>query len=340
VRRSRRRRHNRSYRREFSSSSGSETEMYRLRRKKNVETNIVHVIYRVGDKVEIKNHDCRSTRVRWDPAEVCKVYRDGMYGELTYSVWLKHIGRIEDFVHPEELRFRDPRDLDRRLKEDEIVRDDEIVRCQEELRLLNLEQARQQQFRGPSMRGRRPQRAARAWKQRRAQSLNGDPPIPPRGNRPETRAMSVPPSDINWPEFFAEFAKIACRGGDQLVAEKTDDDERKEQIAPFKAGMYGRQSDLHHNDDHIYRNERGHWRRKGDLDQRVIDADVDRGMDNVADYSEFGDAERMNPTHQNTYMSDGHGNYEMNLKDQMNRRGIKVKVVLPPVARIQHGGNM
>jgi len=338
VRRSRRRGHNRSYRRDYSSSTGSETEVYRLRRRKNEETNIVHVIYRIGDKVEIKNHDHRSMRVRWDPAEVCKVYRDGMYGELTYSVWLKDTRMIEDFIHPDELRFRNPRDLDRRLKEDEIVRDDEIVRCQEEIRLLNLEQARQQQLRGPSMRGRRPQRAARAWKQPRAQSLNGDPPMPARANRPETRAMSVPPSDINWPEFFAKIAKIACRGGDQLVTEKTDDNEIKEQNPPFETGMYDRQSDLRrHDDDYIDGNELGNWRGKGDLDHRDIVADVDRGGDNVADYIEFGNAERIYPTHQNTYTSDRQVNYEMNLKD---RGGIKVNVVLPPGTGIQHGGNM
>lgn len=272
------------------------------------------------------------------------MYRDGMYGELTYSVWRWDTRRTEDYVHTDELRFRNPRDLERRLKEDEIVRVDEIVRCQEDLRQLNLEQARYQRVRGPVLRGRRPQRAARAWKQTRAQSVEVNTQIPVRENRPENRAMSVPPAEVNWAAFLAEFAKVTCRGDNP--PEDNDGIEFKEQIPLVETGMYGRQGDARGQDEeYVERNERSVLGRKGDLDHRDIIADVNRGGDNVADCIEYANNERTYIPYQDTYINDRqvndrHVTYEMNLKDQMYRQGIKLNFVLPPGTGIQHGGNM
>jgi len=284
-------------------------------RRKRIENERCNVVYRIGDKVEIENHGGRSRRDRWVKAEVCEVYPNGMYGELTYSVWRKDTRRIEDYVHTDELRFRNPRDLERRLREDEIVR------CQEDLRQLNFEQARQQRKRGMSMRGRRPQRAARAWTQPRAQSVEVNAQLPIAGNPPEHRSMSVPPAGINWAEFLAEYTKATVRG--DYPPQEVDGIELKEQNPHVELGMYGRQNDIRGHgpdDDHIERNERGEWGRKergewgrkGIIGHRDIVADLQRGGDNVSDCIEF-----------------------------VNERvPINVNFVLPAGTGIQHGGNM
>jgi len=304
-------------------------------RRKRIENERCNVVYRIGDKVEIENHGGRSRRDRWVKAEVCEVYPNGMYGELTYSVWRKDTRRIEDYVHTDELRFRNPRDLERRLREDEIVR------CQEDLRQLNFEQARQQRKRGMSMRGRRPQRAARAWTQPRAQSVEVNAQLPIAGNPPEHRSMSVPPAGINWAEFLAEFAKVTVCGDNPQ--EEADGMELKEQNPHFETGMYGRRDGRRgqgQDNDIIDRSERGDWGRRGDIDHRDIIAEVNRGGDHVADRLEFVNNERLYVPNQDAYIDDRRGAYDINLKDHMNRGQLSFNIVLPPGTGMQHGGNM
>jgi len=175
------------------------------------------VVYRVGDKVEFKKYGGRSRRSKWVPAEIDKLHRGGMYGELTYNVWLLDSRRIEEYVCGDELRFRYPEDLEKRQ------RDDEIARCREDLRQINLKLARQQRERSYS-RGRRYERQG-VWTQR-ARSADGNVYISDRQNRYEPRSMSVPPAE--WPEFLAEFARTAflgSRGGNQRMPPPEDSDD-------------------------------------------------------------------------------------------------------------------
>merc|ERR1719317_100255 len=124
------------------------------------------VVYRIGDKLEFKKSGRRRRRSRWVPVEVCAVHRGGMYGEITYSVWLFDSRRMVDYVHCGELRFNCHDDLERRL------RGEEIALWREDMRRINQKLDRQQRGRGffrdrrmdtfGGGRG-RSQRAARAW---------------------------------------------------------------------------------------------------------------------------------------------------------------------------------
>lgn len=202
-------------RRDYSSSSSrtssTETDYHLRRRRKRRGRKIRRpLVFKLGDKVEFKKSGGRRRRAKWVLAEVCDVHRAGMYGELTYTVWLFESGRMVNYVRSDELRFRYRQDLERRQREEEIAR------CQEDLRLINIKLARQQREREFSrgrvintyMGGRgRSQHAARAWRpQPRAHSVDGNMHISARPVR-EERATSVPPGNQSWPVFLAEFAK-------------------------------------------------------------------------------------------------------------------------------------
>jgi len=171
------------------------------------------VVYRLGDEVEFKKSGSRRRRSRWVPAKVHEIHRGGMYGELTYTLYLLDSGKIVDFVSKEEMRFRYPRDLERRIK------DDEVALWREDMRQINLKFARQQRVRGTSARGRiidatraprgRSLNATRAFD--RARSAEKDAYISGKPAEKRERAQSVPPGNRSWPQFLAEFAKYAYR---------------------------------------------------------------------------------------------------------------------------------
>jgi len=203
VRRSRRRK---GYSSSSSTSSSSETEYHRRRRRKRgKKKRRRHVVYRVGDEVEFKKAGGRRRRSRWVSAKVDDIHRGGMYGELTYTLYLLDSGKVVDFVSKDELRFRYPRD-----REERGARDDELALWREDMRQINLKFARQLREREASARGRIIERAPRGRSlnatrvMQRARSAVRNVNIRP--DRHQERAQSVPPGSRTWPQFLAEFA--------------------------------------------------------------------------------------------------------------------------------------
>lgn len=163
------------------------------------------MLYRVGDIVEFKKSRSRRRRSRWVPVEICKVHRDGMYGEVTYDVWLFHSRRVVDYVHSDELRFKYD-DLERRRRHDEIAYIQEDLTRGEYYR------------RGRRMVGGRERSHARACYPR-AHSLDRNRNIFASHDNQQERAFSVPPENRNWGAFLADFANAVYRGqgGDRDV---------------------------------------------------------------------------------------------------------------------------
>jgi len=303
VRRSRRRK---GYSSSSSISSSSSESVYsrRRRRRRKKTKKRRPVFYRIGDEVEFKKSGSRRRRSRWIPAQVDEIHRGGMYGELTYSIYLLESGKIVDYVRMEELRFRNPLDLERRLREEEIAR------CREDMRQINLKLARQQR-RGISGRGHRmntyyggrgrSRNASRSWY--RARSADRNLHISGRPDRQPQRAQSVPPGNQTWPEFLAEFAKAACR------EPKEDDNEYSD----------------HDGFNDVY-NETGHY----DLDRRGVN------IDEMLEYKR--DVERTPPIN-DMYINDRRGNYKMDGKD-LKFRGSEMNfnIFFPP-CRLHPGGN-
>lgn len=231
------------------------------------------MVYRVGDEVEFKKHGGRRRRAKWVPAEVDKLHRGGMYGELTYNVWLLDSERMEEYVCAEELRFRYPEDLEKRQ------RDDEIARCREDLQQIKLKLIRQQ--RGFS-RGRRDERQG-AWTQRSC-SVGGNVNLA-RPARQQPRSASVPPA--HWVDYVAEHARnnfSAPRGVDQRLAPAGD-------------------SDYVYNDNRFrerdHENERDERGLRGNMDYKTIVNDVNHGGDRVADWVRPAPQNRDNPVIEN-----------------------------------------
>jgi len=154
------------------------------------------MLYRVGDIVEFKKSGSRRRRSRWVPVEICKVHRDGMYGEVTYDVWLFHSRRLVDYVHSDELRFKYD-DLERRR------RHEEIAYFREDLTRGDYDR------RGRRMaRGRERSQARTCYV--RAHSADRNRNI--LASNQQERAFSVPPENRNWGAFLADFAKAVYRG--------------------------------------------------------------------------------------------------------------------------------
>jgi len=187
VRRSKRRGH-----RHYSSgsSSSSDTGHYGRRRRGRRRKSRRHdVVYRIGDRVEVKDHG-RRRRAKWVAAKVYNVQRS-VYGEITYTVKLRDSGRKERFVPGNELRFRDSRQLEKRLL------DDKIAHCMEDSRQINMKFARLQ--REQSIRGRRAFSASGGYPVQRVprcQSVEGHGRLM-RNHRQEQRSHSVPPACID-----------------------------------------------------------------------------------------------------------------------------------------------
>jgi len=283
------------------------------------------VVYRIGDEVEFKKSGGRRRRSRWVPVEVCDVHQGGMYGELTYSVWLFESRRMVEFVRSDELRFKYHADMERR------IRDDELVRRREDRRRMTLKLARQQRD-GGFARGRRmdtygggrgrSQRAARTWHPR-SHSVDGNVLIPVRQDRQQERATSVPPDNTSWPAFFAEFAKAYNdRRGDYV-----NGDEQQLKDVDGDAATYSRVV-RHNHGNRIHESERDHWGKRGTY--RVTD--MSRVADIVDDRSEFNvnGVERTPPANDN-YMGGRRGPYD--IRDVKNRLGnggdINLNFVLP-----------
>jgi len=205
VRRSRRRRdYSSSSSKSSSNSSSPETEYHhRRRRKRRREKRRRPMLYRVGDIVEFKKGGSRRRRSKWVPVEICRVHQDGMYGEVTYTVWLFHSRRVVDYVHSDELRFKYD-DLQRRRGHDEMAYFRGDLRRGEYYR------------RGRRMGGGRERSQARTWHSR-AQSADRNRNILASHDNNQGRATSVPPENRNWGAFLADFAKAVYRdqGGDR-----------------------------------------------------------------------------------------------------------------------------
>jgi len=322
VRRSRRRKE---YESSSSSCSNSETEYYQTRRRKRHDKKLRRpVVYRIGDKVEFKKSGGRRRRSRWVPVEVCEVHQGGMYGELTYSVWLFDSRRMVEFVCADELRFKYHADLKRRLREDELARH------REDIREITRKLARQQHDVG-YVRGRRmdtrggrgrSQRAARAWYPR-AHSVDEHVHNPLREDRQKERAMSVPPENTSWPAFFAEFAKATYRGrrGDCYAS----DDEQLLKDVAGEAGTYAR-GVRHYHDNRKHESEHDHRGKRGPY--RVIDMSRGDKFDGL-EFNDVNGVERTPPANDN-YLSDVRGTYDIrNVKNYKGSGGdINVNLVL------------
>lgn len=286
------------------------------------------MVYRIGDKVEFKKSGGRRRRSRWVPVKVCEVYQGGMYGELTYSVWLFDSRRMVEFVRSDELQFKYHADLERRL------RVDELTRCREDMKHITLKLARQQRG-GGFVRGRRmdtyvggcgkTQRKAGA-RYPRAHSADNNVHIPSRQDRQQERAMSVPPENTSWPAFFAEFAKATYRGhgGDCYVS----GDEQQLKDVDGEAGTYARVVRQNHA-NRINESENDHRRNRGTY--RVND--MSRVGDKIDDPVEFkvNGVERTFPL-DDKYKSDRGRTYDIrDIKNyKVNGGGFNVNFVLPP----------
>jgi len=265
-----------------------------------------------------KKRGSRRRRSRWVPVEVCEVHRGGMYGEITYSIWLLHERRMLEFVRTDELRFKYHHELEKRL------RDDEILQRRDELRGTNYEFARYERdralYRGRRMdtfgggRG-RSQRSARA-RDPRARSAEGNYHISARRDAQYERAMSVPPENTNWPVFLAEFAKLIYRdrGADR---DYSGDDLQYEEVD--QKASYSR--NVRHNDGRD-ENERDYHRRNfySEVDEMNR---VGGNNDNRVEF-ERNPVERSPPPNEN-YM-ERRGAYGMGVKD---RGDIHLNFVLP-----------
>jgi len=291
-----------------------------------------HVVYRVGDIVEMKIYSTHSRRPRWIPAEVYEVWRDETYGQLTYSVWLSHSGKAENFVRPDELRFHDPHDLEQRWREDEIVREDEFAR-QEYIRQLEVELARQRREIGYIRRGRGAKRQA-LRPHNRAHSADENVYIMERAN-PSNRALSVPPAD--WQEFFSQFAKFAHRGDreHQGFQEEYNDGIEFNDNVPQHGGDLNDENASQYDEDEIDDHVGEEWVRDSVQHPREID-DNDLGGCKVAGCDGF---DKMYPAHQDMFVSDSQREYETDFNDQVKSRrgGINLNIVLPAENGIQHG---
>jgi len=247
----------------------------------------------------------RRSRSRWVPVEIEDVHKGGMYGEVTYSVWLLDSRRMVDYVRADELRFKHHYDLERRLREDEILRQ----------RDETLEFSRNHWERGFS-RGRRrdryrgdTRRTAHAW-QPRARSVDRNLHIPSKRIVRNERALSVPPENTNWPAFLAEFAKAI-----RVDRDYSGDDPQLNNIERER-GIYTRDVQNRH-DNHINENEEDH---------RVNDRTYRRG-DHIDYYPEFKErvVERTPPPNEN-YYDDRYKTYTMDFKDP---RDIHMNFVFP-----------
>jgi len=267
-----------------------------------------------------KKRGSRRRRSRWVPVEVCDVQRGGMYGEITYSVWLLHERRMLEFVRTDELRFKYHHELEKRL------RDDEILHRRDELRENNYEFARYERDRG-LYRGRRmdtfgggrgrSRRSARA-RDPRARSAEGNYHITARRDPQYERAMSVPPENTNWPVFLAEFAKLIYR--DRGADRDYNDEDLQYDEVDQKIG-YSRNVRDGRNDE----NERDYHRRNfySEVD------DMNRVGDNNENRMEFerNPVERSPPPNE-TYM-DRRGPYAIGAKDRAPGGDIHLNFVLP-----------
>jgi len=308
-------------------SSDMEYQVYRRRREMSHNIRQRHVVYRVGDIVEMKCYSIRSRRARWIPAEVYEVWRDEIYGDLTYSVWLSNSEKTENFVRPEELRFREPLDLEQRWREDEIVRADEFAR-QENIRQLELERVRQQREIGHRGRGRVVKRSA-LRPHDRARSADEDVYTTERANL-SNRAVSVPPGD--WQDFVSEFAKFARRGdrAHQGFQKEYNDEIEFNDNTPHQGGDVNEVNALHYGEDEIDDHVRKDWLRRSVQDPEDFD-DVNVGGGKMAG-SKY-------PAHQDSFPSDSQRVYEMNFNDQVRKRrsGINLNIILPPGDGIRQG---
>lgn len=261
------------------------------------------MIYRIGDMVLFKKRGSRRRRSRWVPVEVCEVH-GGMYGEITYSVWLLHERRMQDFVRTDELRFKHHHELERRL------RDDEIAHHRDELRETNYEFARDRGlFRGRRMdtfagvRG-RSRRSARAWQQLRARSAEGNSYISARRNAQHERALSVPPENTNWPVFLAEFANEIYR--ERIPDRDHSGDDQQFDNVDEKTRIF--RKDVRDNEHRMDENERTN---PGLRDFVEFEKNVER---------------RYQPN--DDYMGDRHGAYTTDVKDRPRRQDIHLNFVL------------
>jgi len=336
VRRSRRRN---DYSSSSFTSSSSETE-YRIRRRRRREKKQIYpLVYRVGDKLEFKKSGGRRRRQQWVSAEVYDVHRGGMYGELTYTVWLYDSRRMVDFVRSDELRFRYHHEVERRLREDEMAR------YREELRQINLKLVRHQRVREFS-RGRRldtygggrgqSQQVARA-RRHRAYSADGNFHISATPNRNQERATSVPPGNQFWPHFLAEFAKSLNGVPREDLGDSGDDHLFNE--LEHEAVIHER--DIRHDHDiHVYKNAHDHLLREdyyGPTNDRMLYGDV-----NPENRIEFiRSAVQRTPPVNDRYTGDRLGANSMDVKDrnQTNGEGININFVLQPCRSQQVGDN-
>jgi len=263
------------------------------------------MFYRIDDEVEFKKSGGRRRRSRWVPALVDDIHRGGMYGELTYSIYLLDSGKIVDYVRLEELRFRYPLDLERRLREEEVAR------CREEMRRINLKLARQQRARALSARGHRmntyyggrgrSRNAGRSWHRARSAERNNHGSSRP--DRQEQRAQSVPPGSRTWPEFLAEFTKA----------------------------VYGEPKENHDYSDHNEFNDVYHETGNNDLNHRGVNIDE-------MDYKR--DVERIPPTN-DMYTNDRRGYYKMDGKGLKFRGSdMNFNIFVPPCRGYQGGNDL
>lgn len=211
------------------------------------------MVYKEGDEVEFKKYGRRNRRYRWVPAEIDKVRRSGMYGELTYNVWLPDSRRIERYVGTKELRYKYSEDLEKRIREHEI----ELF--QEDLRQINLKLARQQRF----SRGRQYKRQV-TWRQHRAHSNNRNDRVSAIPNHNKPRARSVPPQE--WPKILADVARAAfqSRKGKREVRPPEQNADAYHGTEIFEKGL------LHNRHSRVYKTERNEQHMDGGLDQGYI----------------------------------------------------------------------
>jgi len=253
--------------------------------------------------VLLKKSGGRRRRSRLVPVEICEVHRGGMYGEITYSVWLLDSGRMIDFVRTDELRFKHHYDLEKRLRDDEILRrrDEEYSRNHWETGFSR--GRRMDTYRGE--RG-RSQRTARAW-QPRARSADGNFHITERRDVQHERALSVPPENTNWPAFLAEFTRAMCQ--DKRVDRDNSGDELQPQNIHNKRGLYSK--DVRHSHDYrIYEEEE---------DDRVINQRY-IGGDHIDDRPEYKERQvERTPMPARNYIDRRPRNYKMNFKDHAPR---------------------
>lgn len=289
------------------------------------------LIYRIGDIVLFKKSGGRRRRSRWVPVEVTDVHRGGMYGEITYSVWLLESRRMIDYVRTDELRFKHHHDLERRL------RDDEIARYHDDARNMNISYSHNQRGRGFRRGDRmdgfgvgrgRSWRTARAW-QPRARSADGNFHLSPQRNNQRVRAVSVPPENTNWPVFLAEFAKATYR--DHIVERDDTGDDIQFNNANHEGRNYSR--DVRHGEYNRIDDNEYDYRDRGDFYR--FD-DVNRGGDYIDDRLECKETfvERTPPP-KDDYMGDRRGTYAMNVKDGVPRGDIHIKLEFPGCRRMK-----